>query len=245
MTSAGIEVTTNWGNYIEIKPDIFNGISFTGDGDKGTGKATAVARNGILIKNNSDELLGNFLLQYPSTFIDDDSIRISDAMMPNRYVILSTDTSGTYGISTSGNFYCGGSKSRLVDTDDYGQRLLYSYETPTPMFGDVGEGVIADDGLSYISIDPILGETIATSQYQVFLQAYGEGTCYVKERNGANFVVAGDPGLSFGWEIKAKQSDFTQRRLDQFYTTNPETSSTDYAQEAVEHITELSKERSV
>ena len=245
MTSAGIEVTTNWGNYIEIKPDIFNGISFTGDGDKGTGKATAVARNGILIKNNSDELLGNFLLQYPSTFIDDDSIRISDAMMPNRYVILSTDTSGTYGISTSGNFYCGGSKSRLVDTDDYGQRLLYSYETPTPMFGDVGEGVIADDGLSYISIDPILGETIATSQYQVFLQAYGEGTCYVKERNGANFVVAGDPGLSFGWEIKAKQSDFTQRRLDQFYTTNPETSSTDYAQEAVDHIAELNKERSV
>lgn len=111
--------------------------------------------------------------------------------------------------------------------------------------GDVGEGVIADDGLAYVFIDPILAETIATSQYQVFLQAYGEGTLYVKERKPSCFIVAGEPGTSFGWEIKAKQSDFTQKRLDQFYTTDPETSSTDYAQEAVDHITELNKERAV
>lgn len=245
MTSAGIEVKTYWKNYIEIKPDIFNGISFTGDGEAGTGEAVGIARDGIMVKNNSDKLLGNFNIQYPSCYIKYDSIRLSDSMVPSKYVTLTINSTSGVGISTSGSLYCSGSKSRLVGTENYGKRLLYSYETPSPLFGDVGEGVIADDGLAYVFIDPILSETIATSQYQVFLQAYGEGACYVKERNSSYFIVAGDPGLSFGWEIKAKQSDFTQRRLDQFYTTNPETSSTDYAQEAVEHITELSKERSV
>ena len=178
MTNAGIEVKTVWGNYIEIKPGVFNGISFTGDGEAGTGEAVGIAKEGILIKNNSDKLLGNFNLQYPSTHINYNSISISNAFMGSRYVTLSADSSDSYAISARGNFTCSGSKSRLVDTADYGQRLLYCYETPSPLFGDVGEGVIANDGMTYVFIDSILSETIATAQYQVFLQAYGSGTCF-------------------------------------------------------------------
>ena len=245
MTNAGIEVKTVWGNYIEIKPGMFNGISFTGDGDKGTGEAVGIARNGILLKNNSDELLGNFNLQYPSTHINYNSISISNAFMGSRSVVLSADSSDSYAISARGNFTCSGSKSRMVETPDYGRRLLYCYETPSPLFGDVGEGVISSDGMTYVSIDPILSETIATAQYQVFLQAYGSGTCFVKERRSAYFIVEGTPGLQFGWELKAKQSDFTQTRLNQFYDSKPKRDQVDYSQEAVDHIKELSKERSV
>ena len=167
------------------------------------------------------------------------------AGMGNRYVILSADGSDSYAISARGNFTCSGSKSRLVDTADYGQRLLYCYETPSPLFGDVGEGVIANDGMTYVFIDSILSETIATAQYQVFLQAYGSGTCFIKERRSAYFIVEGTPGLQFGWELKAKQSDFSQTRLDQFYDSKPERDQVDYSQEAIDHITELSKERAV
>jgi len=245
MTNAGIEVKTVWGNYIEIKPGVFNGISFTGDGEAGTGEAVGIAKEGILIKNNSDKLLGNFNMQYPSTHINYNSIAISDAFMGNRYVRLSADSSDSYAISARGNFTCTGSKSRLVDTADYGQRLLYCYETPSPLFGDVGEGVIASDGVAYVFIDSILSETIATAQYQVFLQAYGSGTCFIKERRSAYFIVEGTPGLQFGWELKAKQSDFTQTRLNQFYDSKPKRDQVDYGQEAVDHITELSKERAV
>ena len=35
-----------------------------------------------------------------------------------------------------------GSKSRIATTENYNQRLLYCYETPTPTFGDIGEGTI-------------------------------------------------------------------------------------------------------
>ena len=107
-----------------------------------------------------------------------------------------------------------GTKSREAETKDYGDRLLYSYEMPSPMFGDVGEGKIGEDGIAYITIDPIFSETINLSQYQIFLQKYGLGEIYVLERNFLYFVVKGTPGLSFGWELKAKQKGFEQQRLD-------------------------------
>jgi len=135
-----------------------------------------------------------------------------------------------------------GTKSRSVTTDQYSDRLLYCYETPTPMFGDIGEGVISDDGLCYVWLDAVFAQTITTDQYQVFLQRYGEGECYVKERRGGCFIVAGTPGLSFGWEVKAKQRDYDQLRLekneDKFTVPVPT-----YGEDAAQHIDEIRKER--
>lgn len=133
-----------------------------------------------------------------------------------------------------------GTKSRLAETKDYNDRLLYCYETPTPMFGDIGEGVIGEDGLCYVPIDPVFSETVTTTQYQVFLQRYGEGDCYVKERTASYFVVKGTPNLSFGWELKARQLGYEERRLDDINFVNlqkPE--ETDYSDLALEHINEI------
>lgn len=112
------------------------------------------------------------------------------------------------------NFSVGGTKSRFTRTPDYGERLLYSYETPSPMFGDVGEGVTGEDGLAYVWLDPVFAETITTDQYQVVLQPYGPGELFVRERRPGCFVVQGNALTPFGWEIKAKQLDFDQLRLD-------------------------------
>lgn len=133
------------------------------------------------------------------------------------------------------NFTCSGTKSRSVDTPDYGKRSLYCYETPSPLFGDVGEGEIDETGVCYVWLDPILTETIRTTSYQVFLQQYGSGTAYVSERTGAYFVVTGTPGMKFGWELKAKQSDFAEKRLEKDFG-NEEVSGTDYAEEAYNYI---------
>lgn len=116
--------------------------------------------------------------------------------------------------NVQGAFTVSGTKNRVVKTDEYGDRLLSCYETPSPMFGDVGEGVVDDSGFCYVFLDPVFAETITTSQYQVFLQRYGQGDCYVYDRKPGYFVVKGDPGLSFGWELKAKQRDFDQLRLE-------------------------------
>lgn len=151
-------------------------------------------------------------------------------------------TSGTY--MTESKLYMQGlcifegTKSRAVDTEDYGKRLLYCYETPSPMFADVGEGTIAEDGKCYVFLDSIFSETITSNQYQVFLQKYGDGDCYVSERNAQCFIVEGTPGLSFAWEIKAKQSDFDQYRLENYLDTEP-VKQTDYGAEAQIYIENL------
>lgn len=114
-----------------------------------------------------------------------------------------------------GNFGVTGTKSRQVTTDSYADRLLYAYETPTPMFGDIGGGVIGEDGLCYVEIDDVFSETARTDiSYQVFLQACGQGELYVSEKSPTHFVVSGTPGLAFDWELKAKQTGFEHLRLD-------------------------------
>ena len=136
-----------------------------------------------------------------------------------------------------------GTKHRKLNTRDYSDRVLYSYETTSPMFGDIGEGEIGSDGNCRIWFDPVFLEIINTdSTYQVFLQAYGEGNCYVSERTGSFFEVTGTPGLIFGWEVKARQLEYESVRLAnsrERYTV----SQKNYGAIAEEHLKEIMKER--
>lgn len=119
-------------------------------------------------------------------------------------------------VNIQGSLYvAGGTKNRLVETENYSKRLLNAYETTSPMFGDIGEGEIGEDGLCYIWIDPIFLQTVSIESYQVFLQKYGAGDLWVKEGNKSCFIVEGTPKLKFGWELKAKQKGFENKRLDE------------------------------
>ena len=132
-------------------------------------------------------------------------------------------------LSITGDFSVTGKKSRAVNTKSYSKRLLNAYETPAPMFGDVGEGTIGYDGKCYISIDPIFLETIASGcKYQVFLQKNGKGDVWVSERHETYFVVEGTESLNFSWEIKARQKDYEYDRID-VYNENVEERDIDYA----------------
>lgn len=115
----------------------------------------------------------------------------------------------------TGSLNVTGSKNRNVTTKNYGKRLLSSYETTMPMFGDVGQGKTDDEGICIIDIDDVFSETISTrAEYQVFLQKEGEGDVYVSEKKDNFFVVKGTANLSFAWEIKALQKDFVLDRLE-------------------------------
>lgn len=136
-------------------------------------------------------------------------------------------TNGTIEVNGSlyvrgGTLHCSGTvssdiKSRLVDTENYGDRLLFCYETPAPMFGDLGSGTLDGDGFAYVSIDDVFAETAHTDyNYQVFLQKCGPGDLWVAEKHPNYFVVQGTPNLAFDWEIKAHQVDVENMRLDSF-----------------------------
>ena len=111
-----------------------------------------------------------------------------------------------------------GYKYRVVQTSDFGVRRLSAVESPTPMFVDLGSAVIDDVGDAYLFIEDIFRETVETTvEYQVFLQKYGDGDCWVSERHADYFVVKGTPGMEFGWEIHAKQRDYDQDRIEPYY----------------------------
>lgn len=149
------------------------------------------------------------------------------------------------GLQINGNFGAYGTKSRIIETEQYFDRKLYCYETPSPMFGDVGEGIINEDGLSYIWLDPVFAQTISTSQYQVFLQKYTAEDIFVKERNVNYFIVKGTPGSSFGWEIKGKQKEYDQVRMEISGNGFSVPSSDGYAVQAAEYIENLREGRIV
>lgn len=123
-------------------------------------------------------------------------------------------TTHTGPVTITGTLTVSGTKSRVTETD-YGNRLLYCDETPAPTFTDFGSGTIGEDGLCYVELDPIFADTVNTSMaYQVFLQKCGRGDLWVSEKRPGYFVVEGDAGLPFDWQLKAHQSGYETLRLE-------------------------------
>lgn len=113
------------------------------------------------------------------------------------------------------SFRTAGTKQAVRQTENYGEKGVYCYETPTPYFGDIGSGEISEDGKCYIDIEDILKEMINTGiQYYVFLQKCGEGDLYVSECCPDYFIATGTPGLKFFWELKAKQKGYEYNRYE-------------------------------
>ena len=115
-----------------------------------------------------------------------------------------------------GNLKVRGEKSRVAETQNYGDRLQYCYEMSTPMFGDVGEGETDESGECVIYIDDVFSETVSTPNgYHVFLQKEGSGDLWVYKKTSLYFIVKGTPNLSFAWEIKVKQKGYEYMRLEE------------------------------
>lgn len=120
-------------------------------------------------------------------------------------------------VEISGRLTVSGVKNRLVKTKNYGDRLFYCYETTYPAFGDIGSGKTDENGVCYISIDNIFSESVRTDiHYHVFLQKEGQGDIWVEEKETSYFTVKGTPNLSFSWEVKAVQRDYTSEYLNDY-----------------------------
>lgn len=138
-----------------------------------------------------------------------------------RAALMSDPIGGSYAIAGTitalQKLQSKGTKSRIVNTVHYSERILYCYEMPSPMFGDIGTGKIDEFGYSYIYFEQIFQETIKSDMtYYAFLQKEGEGDLWVEEKTPEYFLVKGTPGLSFSWEVKAKQVDYEYERIEAF-----------------------------
>lgn len=107
-----------------------------------------------------------------------------------------------------------GTKKRILPTKNYGTQAFYCYEMASPIFGDIGEASISEDGTCLIDIDDIFQESTNVGiEYYVFLQKEGNGDCWVDKKEQTYFIVKGTPGLKFAFEIKARQADYEHMRF--------------------------------
>ena len=210
-----IELTTNDGLHLYYTP-----ISFSGSSITSTNLSTS-----LFSGSSSGARIGPRLYVSDSDTDDsgyDQKPGNGSIIAKNLYIGSTGQTNTNSGtvvirgsLSLNGSYIGTGSKSRSVETDDYDDRLLFCYETSTPMFGDIGSGLIGEDGICYVQIDDIFSETANTSaSYQVFLQKCGRGDLWVSEKHLGYFVVEGTPGLAFDWELKARQFGYESMRLE-------------------------------
>lgn len=163
-----------------------------------------------------------------------------------------TDSVGDYrspfyfgeSVYMDGSLSVRGTKSREAETENYSNRLLYCYEMPTPFFGDIGGAQLDENGICYVDIDDVFSETINSDmQYHVFLQKEGAGDIWVKEKNANHFVVEGTPGLKFSWELKARQKDYEQYRLDENSVPESDIATDPYLEEGIDEFENYALQR--
>jgi hypothetical protein len=110
----------------------------------------------------------------------------------------------------------GSTKSAVVSTENYGEVVLYCDESPNHVFHDSGHGVIGEDGLCYISLDPIFLETVSTKNgdYLVFLTGYIGSNVEIVGKYSDYFIVSGIANKEFDWLIRVERKGMERLRFN-------------------------------
>lgn len=207
ITSQGFLTNQYLGSTIDCRGTIFDGMLIYPKG-----KTDLTYEWVAKLSNKSIEISPNnvFSLTY-CTKMTNEEISIFGQAVTGPYAKMAT-----YGFSTTGNLYCGGTKNRMVETEHFGTVLQNALETPTPTFADYGEGILDETGMCRIYLEDKFIETIDTNtKYTIFLTKYGVGDIYVSDRQPDYFEVTGTPNLTFSWQLLATQRDYNSIRLDE------------------------------
>ncbi len=158
---------------------------------------------------------GGFIVFGQSNSLTDNIAELKKASFYHKGNISCGGNMSCKNMTCTGTLAVSGTKNRIVEVGK-GYLSLNAYETAECYFGDIGEGVIGENGRIEIAVDEDFKKTIDLSvPYQVFITKYGAGECWV-ERKEESFIVHGTPNMKFGWELKAKQKGYTEDRLKKF-----------------------------
>jgi len=135
----------------------------------------------------------------------------------NYGVLGATFSPSGYGVYYQGGLAGTGTKSAIVETQDYGWRHLYAVESPQNWFEDFGQATLAA-GEGVVTIEPIFAQTVNLDlPYHVFLTPLGDCPLYVAEKSASSFTVRAHEGaaceIAFDYRIIAPRLDYEDLRL--------------------------------
>ena len=115
---------------------------------------------------------------------------------------------GVSGTLNCKNLNAWGSKSRIVPTS-FGPTKMAAFETPIPMFADIGHGECGPDGWCLIVPDPRYAETVAQNGRFIWLltDCTGNGSMWAEDC-GQYAIVHGAAGQHFSWMAVSAQRGY-------------------------------------
>lgn len=201
----------------------------------------------ICNSNDADKIIGDLLpnTSDPYIYMNENGLFWKDAggSLFSAATLIKSSVKFPDAAASFKSLSVSGTKSRISNTENYNNRLLYCYEMPSPMFGDIGEGTIDENGECYICLDDVFSETVSAQiEYQVFIQKEGQGDIWVDSKEPAFFVVKGTPNLKFAWEVKVKQKGYEYDRLETF-EREEQSQEIDYETEYMKEINQIITEQ--
>ncbi|WP_379946471.1 phage tail spike protein [Enterococcus devriesei] len=124
-------------------------------------------------------------------------------------------------ITVIGNWNVAGTKNSLSRTENYGERLLYAFETPEYLFATYGKATTNGDGYVQVEIEPMFLETINTDSknYHVFVSPYDNSTAYACYLERDRFMIKSDkPNIEVSYQLVAYRLGY-----EDFYLETPTT----------------------
>jgi hypothetical protein len=143
--------------------------------------------------------------------LDDNDDDVNDAAL---WIMNGDDT-------TVGAFFENGAKSAVLQTEDYGQRAVYSMESPEVWLEDFGTASLVD-GEAKVALEPIFAQTVNLEvDYHVFLTALCDepALLFVSDKRAMGFTVRGvtlddnPSSCAFDYRIAAKRVGLEEVRL--------------------------------
>ena len=141
----------------------------------------------------------------PSTYV---GMQITYNRSDDSDADFNTSRVGVSGTLNCQNLSAWGSKSRVVPTS-FGPTKMAAFETPIPMFSDVGFGECGPDGWCLIMPDPRYAETIAQNGRLIWMltDCTGNGHLWVEDL-GRYAIVHGAAGQRFSWMVVSAQRGY-------------------------------------
>ena len=173
----------------------------------------------LYLRNNAfrAEIGNNRYLYLTNTGFSVNTTGSIDFMTNNSVQLRGTSTRITSDASVDKSFYVYGTKSSIVRTENYGERLLYAYETPEYLFATYGKSVTNSDGYAEIEIEAMFLETINTDSknYHVFISPYENVNVHACHLERDRFMVKSDkPNIEFSWQIVAYRKGYENFYLE-------------------------------
>jgi hypothetical protein len=135
------------------------------------------------------------------------------------FQVINAGGFAVFNVDDEGDMWATGVKSAIVSSDLYGDRKLYSIESPEVWFEDFGSSRLVDGSIT-VRMEPVFASSVNLDEgYRVFITPVdGWASLYVAEKTATSFKVLDAEGvsnISFDYRVVAKRKGYENVRLEE------------------------------